>query len=267
MAKTRVGLLCCYACLTLVFLTSATAQESVPRELDWQTDYHVGLELAKEQNKPALIDFYADWCGPCRMMDAQVYTDPRVIEALGKFVPIKVDIDRDRKTAFAYGVRSIPRTVVVNVYGEMVGDIVGFMDSEQFLQFVSDTQEYAYKKTGALVVSVPETDDLVPEQPSSSIDPNAELPALLEYLSHKEPQIREEAGQTLIAQDDLEMRQTLARALSHEYLGMRVGAWQVLTTLDAAPQDLYDPWAAKEDRDTAARKVLDHIATETAAEK
>lgn len=266
MVRNKTDLLGCCLCLALLIATSATAQERGLREIEWQTDYHAGLELAAEQNKPVLIDFYADWCGPCKMMDAQVYSDPQVVLALDKFIMIKVDTDRDQKTAFAYGISSIPRTVVLNIHGEMVGDIVGFMDSERFLVFVSDVQEYTHRKTGGIVVSVPEAGGPGAGPPTLEIAADTELSKLLEYASDKQPDVRDQARQAILAQDNIEVRKTLAQALANDYLGTRIGAWETLRMLDAAPEDFYNPWAAKKDRDSAARKVLDHIVTETAVE-
>ncbi len=264
MTWNRLELFCCCICLAPIIAVSAAAQEPTSREIDWQTDYHAGVELATQQNNPALIDFYADWCGPCKMMDAQVYTDPEVIEALGKFITIKVDTDRDRNTAFAYGIRSIPRTVVLNIHGEMVGDIVGFMDSERFLGFLADVQEYTHERTGGLVISVKKSDGAGPGQATSAIAPDTELSKLLEYVSDRQPGLRDQARELILGRDDPEVRKALAEALGHDYLGTRIGAWEALRMLDAAPEDLYSPWAARQDRDKAARKVLDHIATETA---
>jgi len=239
------------------------AQERSLRDVEWQTNYHAGLELATEQTKPVLIDFYADWCGPCKMMDAQVYSDPQVVAALNAFVSVKVDIDRNQKTAFAYGISSIPRTVVLNVHREMVGDIVGFMDRDQFLKFLSDVQEYTNKKTGGIVVSVPEggagSGPSLPE-----IAPDTELSKLLEYASDKQPDRRDQARQAIAARDNSEVRKILAQALANEYLGMRIGAWETLRMLDAAPEDAYNPWASKTERDSAARRVLEHVASVTA---
>ncbi|MFY0600758.1 MAG: thioredoxin [Cyclobacteriaceae bacterium] len=62
------------------------------------------------QNKPTLVDFYADWCGPCKMMPP-ILND--VKSQLGSKVHIlKVDVDKNQKAANKYGIRSIPTVIL-----------------------------------------------------------------------------------------------------------------------------------------------------------
>jgi thiol:disulfide interchange protein len=56
-------------------------------------DFRAGVQKAKEENKPFFIDFYADWCVPCKQMEAEVFNDPEVARFVNDhFVPIKLDV-------------------------------------------------------------------------------------------------------------------------------------------------------------------------------
>lgn len=81
----------------------------------------------------AVIDFYADWCGPCKMM-APVFDD-FANEVAGKVVTGKVNVDNHPELAQKYGVVSIP-TLVVLRNGELAKKFVGVTDIDTLLDAV-----------------------------------------------------------------------------------------------------------------------------------
>lgn len=70
----------------------------------------------------AVVDFWAAWCGPCRMIGPIV--DQLATEYAGKAKVTKLDVDANQKTAFKYGVRSIP-TILFFKDGKLVETVVG----------------------------------------------------------------------------------------------------------------------------------------------
>ena len=79
-------------------------------------------EVVLKSDKPGLVDFWAAWCGPCRMVGPVI--DQISEEYQGKAVIGKVDVDAHQEFAAKYGVRNIP-TVLVFQNGEVVGRQVG----------------------------------------------------------------------------------------------------------------------------------------------
>lgn len=79
-------------------------------------------ELVLKSDKPVVVDFWAAWCGPCRMVGPII--DQISEEYEGKAVVGKVDVDANQEFAAKYGVRNIP-TVLVFQNGEVVGRQVG----------------------------------------------------------------------------------------------------------------------------------------------
>jgi thioredoxin 2 len=77
---------------------------------------------------PVLVDFYADWCGPCRMMAPAL--DDLARERLGEVLVLKVDTDRDQELALRHGVRGIP-TLLAFRDGRETGRHVGLARREQ----------------------------------------------------------------------------------------------------------------------------------------
>lgn len=76
---------------------------------------------------PVLVDFYADWCGPCQMMAPVVHQLAEEYE--GKVKMVKVNVDQAQELAVSYGVSSIP-TLAYFQGGQMKGASVGFMPRE-----------------------------------------------------------------------------------------------------------------------------------------
>ncbi|MBW3518961.1 thioredoxin [Flavobacterium sp. NKUCC04_CG] len=91
-------------------------------------------EVVLKSDKPVVVDFWAVWCGPCKMLGP-------VIEELssdfeGKVVVGKVDVDANQEFAAKYGVRNIP-TVLIFQNGEVVGRQVGVAPKQTYMDAIN----------------------------------------------------------------------------------------------------------------------------------
>ena len=90
------------------------------------------FESVKQSEKTVLLDFYADWCGPCRMVSPLV---DEIAEEHPEYLVGKINVDEEGELAAAFGVTSIP-TLVVMKGGEVVSQSAGARPKNQILDML-----------------------------------------------------------------------------------------------------------------------------------
>ncbi len=93
---------------------------------EYLTDVNFAQTI-KEAGKPVLVDFYADWCGPCQM--AAPIIDKLAEEYKDQILISKLDVDANRNTAAEYGVMSIPTVIIFKAEDDEIKQIakqIGF---------------------------------------------------------------------------------------------------------------------------------------------
>lgn len=112
----------------------------------WRTSFRAAQAEAKRTGKPILVDFVADWCTNCKVMDAKTYTDASVIRESKKFIAVKVDTDKDTATAKKYRVSSLPLVAVLKPNGTMSSAFLGFRDAKGTVSFLQTAYAKARRK-------------------------------------------------------------------------------------------------------------------------
>ena len=102
------------------------------KSIVWESSFEDAMKRARAEGKPIMIDFYAPWCGPCKMMDAQTYPDAAVIGQSGNWVSVKIDGEKRPDVMQTYGVTGYPTILWVQSNGQPLESTTGFVAAPEF---------------------------------------------------------------------------------------------------------------------------------------
>lgn len=141
--------------------TKSTASKSTVAKsegIEWLT-YEEGLRAAEETGKHIVIDFTTAWCGYCKKMDRETFTNSKVIDLINNdFIPVRIDGDSRREinlegfmtterklTKSEYGVRGYPTFWFLESDGQKIGAQPGYQPPAQFLSLLNFVKDRKYE--------------------------------------------------------------------------------------------------------------------------
>lgn len=114
------------------------------QSIDWQP-YSDSALTNFEGKRGAIVDFYADWCIPCKELDAMTFSDAKVIEKSKDFITLKADMTKSLAPEVSalrekYRIVGVPTVLILNSKGEEVNRITGFVNTEEFLKIIQSVE-------------------------------------------------------------------------------------------------------------------------------
>ena len=92
----------------------------VPKAMPWEATFEKAMARSRSEGKPVMVDFYTQWCGACKYLDAKVYTDQTVLGETKSWIVVKVDAEARADVAGAYNVHSYPTIAFLNPDGKPI---------------------------------------------------------------------------------------------------------------------------------------------------
>jgi thiol-disulfide isomerase/thioredoxin len=254
--------------LSVVTLACALAATSFS-QIAWEKSFPHALSVAAATHKPIFVDFYAEWCGPCKMLEQDVFTDPRVKSLMSRVVCLRLDVDQNQDDAKKYDVSSIPRLLLLGPDGRSVlWDTVGYRDADTFVgEFSEALHLKAPIATLAPIVNDPPSvaavraaitsGSLAKLQTTHQSTVHEGLRLLVLKLGvYKESDFQPTAG--LLHSAGRAALPALVKGMADKTLAVRVGAYKVAQSIlskDELQRLTFDPWASASMRNAQMRSV------------
>jgi thioredoxin-related protein len=124
-------------------------------------DYSEGIKLARSQDKPVVIDFFAEWCKWCKVMDKETFSDPEISDKLSRdYIAIRIHTDQNpdekinfknhtltkQDLAMMLGVQGLPTVVFMDKEENLITKVPGFIKKDMFLSMLGYMKDECYKK-------------------------------------------------------------------------------------------------------------------------
>lgn len=110
-----------FLALSAVIVWSQLPPRAAGPPLVWESDLEAGLAAARAAGRPALLNFWADWCPHCRRLDLRTLRDPAVAAELDRFVLVRIDVSawdaRALQVMDRFGVGAVPALVLIGPDG------------------------------------------------------------------------------------------------------------------------------------------------------
>ncbi len=132
----------------IIFLIAHSATGGDKQELKWKA-FNAGFAEAKKNNKKVMVDVYTDWCGWCKRLDKDTYSNEKVIDYLNsQYVVVRMNAESTNKLTYkdssyteatlsrVFGITGYPTIIFFDASGEPINSLGGYVNAERFLPII-----------------------------------------------------------------------------------------------------------------------------------
>ncbi len=123
----------------LIFILIPSGKKSI----NWKPYSSEDISTSKNDNKAVIIDFYADWCIPCKALDDSTFSNKKVIVEAKKFNTYKADMTKTfspevEKLKDQYNIAVLPTVLIIDSKGNEAKRITGFVSANEFYKIIKN---------------------------------------------------------------------------------------------------------------------------------
>ena len=175
----------------LAILSLVGAKAAAQEPFAWETNLERAQQVAAQTNRLVLVHFWAPWCGACKVMDAEVFSQANVAKQVqANYVPVKINADQYPELAKKFNLSGLPTDVVITPQGQIVNGAKGKCDAVQYVARLNQWAASARPQNAGMLASLPSgvpgtninppTNSIPANQPAmnapGSMPPSAALP-------------------------------------------------------------------------------------------
>ena len=137
--------------LIAIFVVSSVMSDIAARADDkskhgpipWIESLPEGLKKAQKAKQIVFVDFWAEWCVPCKRMLKTTYVDPKVVARAKKFVPVLLNADKSKDITGKYKIEAIPVVLFLDTKGKVLARGDGYMNADKMLKLMDEAEKKA----------------------------------------------------------------------------------------------------------------------------
>ena len=107
-------------------------------QVAWGSDLSAALVEARKSGRPVFVEVYAEWCGPCKQMERDTFSEADVGRALAPLNPVRLDDDKAdvQRQMAAWGAMALPTHLLIEPNGRVHAQTLGYMPPPEFLEWL-----------------------------------------------------------------------------------------------------------------------------------
>ena len=218
---------------------AAAAAETPAVPPVFHPSFQTASDAAAADQSLVLLIFSAEWCGPCKLLKSKTLSAPEFLQQENPLHIADVDVDASPKMARNFGVEAVPTLVLLTGDGKIISRQTGFMEAADLTTWLKAGRARAAAGQWEGTAPGAHFDAFIKKAAADNLGTN-EIRQLVDLLGDADPANRDQAGNILLAQRTNAVPSLIA-AVGHPYLGVRIGASELLQRL-APDHPPIDPW-------------------------